>query len=502
MKSFIFSILTILVFFFCIPKENTPSPNNTIITGQISKHNNSTARDNIQIIFLDLLRGEISNTAYIDENGFFRFEFDLKEASDFILRYSSRLTYFVNPGDSLHFEIDNDCLTHSSKSYAEESAFYNVSGSSININQDIKTFMSLYYDSLKLPQKEIAAIDSLEPQAYAKHKKEQLNTFQSRLEAFSTSKNTSKQFRKWANAYIKYDIWSDLMQYRYTHAFAVNENPRLYVHQMPTEYFSFLNDMANKRNQDLSVSTYKFFLHEYTRYTDQIIPLDSQKVYLAKAEDNLENTVAYLLRYYSTVQKGFIKDVLISELYYRMLEGQEYPRLQNVFNIALIEDQILREEVSLKLDYEKNLYESPPTYAEGTVFSKLDSKKDCLKEIIENNPDKLLYIDFWAPWCSPCISELSNAEKLKEQVEGKDIEFIYLANRCDEKAWKKTVGEKQIEGRHYLLTDRQFEDMKETFGIRGIPHYALINKKGEIISANAPRPSSGKLLNLLSDHLN
>jgi hypothetical protein len=67
---------------------------------------------------------------------------------------------------------------------------------------------------------------------------------------------------------------------------------------------------------------------------------------------------------------------------------------------------------------------------------------------------------------------------------------------------EKTVGEKQIEGRHYLLTDRQFEDMKETFGIRGIPHYALINKKGEIISANAPRPSSGKLLNLLSDHLN
>jgi thiol-disulfide isomerase/thioredoxin len=502
MKSFIFSILTILVFFFCSPKENTPSPNNTIITGQISKHNNSTARDNIQIIFWDLLRGEISNTAYIDENGFFRFEFDLKEASDFILRYSSRLTYFVNPGDSLHFEIDNDCLTHSSKSYAEESAFYNVSGSSIKINQDIKTFMSLYYDSLKLPQKEIAAIDSLEPQAYAKHKKEQLSTFQSQLKTFNTSKNTGKQFRKWANAYIKYDIWSDLIEYPSIHPYAINENPMLYLHQMPTEYFDFLDDMENKRNQDLSVSVYKIFLHNYTMYTNQMVPLDSQKVYLAKSEDNPESAVEYLVRYYSKFHDGFIRDVLISKLYYRRLEVQDYPRLQNVFNIALIEDQTLREEVSLKLDYEKNLYESPPTYAEGTVFSKLDSKKDCLKEIIENNPDKLLYIDFWAPWCSPCISELSNAEKLKERLEGKDIEFIYLANRCDEKAWKQTIGEKQIEGQHYLLTNKQFEEMKETFGIRGIPHYALINKKGEIISANAPRPSSGKLLNLLSDHLN
>ncbi len=53
----------------------------------------------------------------------------------------------------------------------------------------------------------------------------------------------------------------------------------------------------------------------------------------------------------------------------------------------------------------------------------------------------------------------------------------------------------KIKGDNYLLNDSQYDILSEKFQISGIPHYVLVNEKGEIVDKNAQRPSFGDALN-------
>jgi hypothetical protein len=101
------------------------------------------------------------------------------------------------------------------------------------------------------------------------------------------------------------------------------------------------------------------------------------------------------------------------------------------------------------------------------------------------------------------MAEMPHGKNIKKQFEGKDVTFVYLGNQCEETAWKTTIAEKKIEGEHYFLSKKQFAQLSNVFEVSGIPHYAFIDKKGNIVKKKAPRPSSGEeLVNLINKHLN
>lgn len=333
-------------------------------------------------------------------------------------------------------------------------------------------------------------------------KNNQLNELQNSLELFNKSENTCNEFRKWSQNYIKYDNWTSIMVYRWDHALAINEDLGSYVTKIPSEYFDFLNKFENRRGDELNVSTYLNFLNEYAIYIDQMVPLDSQKVYLASMSDEFEKGARFFLRYYNQVEKGFLKDVLISKFYYKLFDAKYYAQLKNIFDINLIADKELHDRIQQKYDHEKSLYETPQ-FSEGTKLNELKNENDFLNALIKNYPNKVIYIDFWAPWCNPCMSEMPYSAKMKNHFQDKNVAFIYLGCQCKESAWKTTIAEHKIYGEHYLLSDKQYAQLSEIFKITGIPHYALIDKKGKIVNGNAPRPSSdNELINLIERNLN
>jgi thiol-disulfide isomerase/thioredoxin len=112
-----------------------------------------------------------------------------------------------------------------------------------------------------------------------------------------------------------------------------------------------------------------------------------------------------------------------------------------------------------------------------------------ISEILKKYRGKVVYIDFWASWCIPCRAEMPNAAALKQKLKGKDIVFLYLGYNDKTPAWEKARIQLEIEGEHYLLDEKMVKEAEEMFGINGIPHYAVIDKKGKILSRRAARPS-------------
>ena len=47
-----------------------------------------------------------------------------------------------------------------------------------------------------------------------------------------------------------------------------------------------------------------------------------------------------------------------------------------------------------------------------------------------------------------------------------------------------------IHGEHYRVSNDEWSYLTSKFNITGIPHYLIVNKKGEVIDANAPREPS------------
>ena len=102
--------------------------------------------------------------------------------------------------------------------------------------------------------------------------------------------------------------------------------------------------------------------------------------------------------------------------------------------------------------------------------------------------DSCPYYDKKTRFCGFCMKEI--LKELEEKYAGKDIHFVSLSCDKNKKAWENMVTKEQLKGiQLHMGTDRTFMD---AYLINGIPRFILLDRDGNIISANMTRPSDPK----------
>ena len=125
------------------------------------------------------------------------------------------------------------------------------------------------------------------------------------------------------------------------------------------------------------------------------------------------------------------------------------------------------------------------------------------KTSLESLKGKYVYIDVWATWCGPCRAEIPHLKKVEGAYHGKKIEFVSISidKVKDHEKWTKFVTDKELGGIQLFADNDWNSQFVKDYQISGIPRFILVGPNGEIVSADAPRPSSPELVVLFDSLL-
>ncbi len=94
---------------------------------------------------------------------------------------------------------------------------------------------------------------------------------------------------------------------------------------------------------------------------------------------------------------------------------------------------------------------------------------------------KYVVVDFWAPWCGPCIAEIPNLIEIYKKHKGDKFDMLSVAvwERQGPKVTLDTIKDKGLTWQQ--ITNAQDIPTK-LYGIEGIPHIMIVGPDGTIIS--------------------
>ncbi len=131
------------------------------------------------------------------------------------------------------------------------------------------------------------------------------------------------------------------------------------------------------------------------------------------------------------------------------------------------------------------------SFTKGTVSPKFVDYENYNggKTSLDDLQGKYVYIDVWATWCRPCLAQIPALKELEEAYHDKNIEFVSISTDKPDKheAWINMIKAKEMSGiQLYAGKDQSF--MQE-YQISSIPRFIFIDPSGNIVNADAPRPS-------------
>ena len=209
-------------------------------------------------------------------------------------------------------------------------------------------------------------------------------------------------------------------------------------------------------------------------------------LYNKASEKISSNLKGVILEYYNTY--------LLHTLYFSCESRQDLELVDefgntNNFGLNAVEQEYVDKRRLESLKYIENLEketrlrpgdEAPYFYLKDTlrVFHTLTDYKD-----------RIVYLHFWATWCGPCLQELPSINQLATKLTNKNAVIINICLDDNYDGWKEIIEKEKLEGINLICSGNWSNDLQAKYSFNKIPHYAIVDKEGLLVSTDSKRPN-------------
>jgi thiol-disulfide isomerase/thioredoxin len=249
-------------------------------------------------------------------------------------------------------------------------------------------------------------------------------------------------------------------------------------------------------------------LHPNERYFDFIekIPKAAETlkslpdIYLYKYEieylrkhQSIESVTDFLRFIEEQTNHKDLADFLKASYIKALIENPSYwQKHEKLFNTAVL-SEVLNSEKNNRYSY---LIERPSSSfyaAQNGQMAYLFEAEDKFgnKFNLESLIGKVVFIDVWATWCGPCLSQRPNVLQFAQKFsENKDLEILLVSVDSSKKKWVSFLDKENEEFVTNLFIENGMRtDFGNSYNIKSIPRYILIGKNGKLINSNIHEPS-------------
>lgn len=286
----------------------------------------------------------------------------------------------------------------------------------------------------------------------------------------------------------------------------VTENDKVLIESQKNKTFNSYE--AYQEFEKLLSESYKNGLKAYNKkYVEPFNKLQSEKVSMEKwqLKDSIVKNVFHL-------EKNLVYEIIKIRALKFDIERSNAENAHNYWNELQkdITNPFLRQEGERIVDqqFPINSFENSPLEGNlnhkvkinATAFSnKLPEGKatDIFKNIINKHKGKILFIDFWATTCGPCVATIKQMkETRKKYKDNTDFEFVFITDESQSptESYDKFVKEQELENIYRLSSD-DYNRLRQLFKFNGIPRYIVVDKKGEVVNDKFPMHNFTYLLN-------
>ena len=286
------------------------------------------------------------------------------------------------------------------------------------------------------------------------------------LHAYPDYEALDADFTSLMSANILYGKYVWLLQYGLYYDFLHPDGPAL-----PESYFGFLEEAADFRDELTRSRDYFTFVSMYVEHKAEAVEgVSRNDLHFDTAQELLSGRS----REFAQAQ------IVISALSFGDFE--EGLALYHRFSESVVSTDIA-EIVQGEYEIQKAL--SPGMPAPGFTLTDINGAEVALDDFL----GKVVYLDFWASWCGPCLQQIPHAKELKKRMADQDdLVFLYVSVDTDEEAWRNMVADREIAGVHVNVPGFGHE-VPSSYNLRGVPTFYLIGRDGNIFDNRPPRPS-------------
>ena len=436
--------------------------------------------DDITIDFPHTFKTEINN------KGEFMFDIPLYHSMNTYLNYEDgRITPYIFPNDTLKMkcEIGKDGFKFRIIEIEFDSKHNKFQ------NEFLKQYEWLYNNQLSRFYDNLS--EKLTPEQYIN----QLFEFKKALLGNINNRDGTDSLNNIIADYLKYSAIYSI------YGSIIRKSEKLENQEERLQLLSFLGDSIVFNRDAMLTSAYNTFLNQY-RFAIEPDP-EIFVISTGKTKEQVQwEMMSGILEYYFKHRNGIWAEYL----------GATY-----IYN-SIIKDRVTQSEISLYSKLVKEKFKD--TYIRQFLLSMCSDKEKEFKEnnnllipenailtkyatesggkifdkILEDNKGKVIYIDIWATWCSPCIKLFKHSHRMRETLNNGNVVFVYLCIRSDEDNWKNIIKSHQLTGTHILLNQEQNDELRTKLSINALPQFILVDRKGKIVNYYAPKPDTEEIL--------